>query len=287
MSLVSDCGNYTPVTIRAVEKGRILNPNTESLSNSGTDSPPDRNILVNAVKTVLVALALVCLAPLAGADEAADKAAIRGALGGVNIGSIEKTPVTGLYEVVVGSQVVYVSGDGRYLLQGELIDFRTHRSLTEVRRSSLRRDLVNTLDESKMIIYKPEKVKYVVTVFTDIDCGYCRKLHNQMDQYLAKGIEIRYLFFPRAGANSESYRKAVSVWCASDRKQALTDSKNGRPVPKKTCDNPVDEHMRLAEQLGLRGTPYILFENGQSPRGYVPPERMVQMLEQIEVSRND
>jgi len=228
----------------------------------------------------------MCLAPVINADEAADKAAIRGALGGTRIGAIEATPVPGLYEVVVGSQVVYVSSDGRYVLQGELIDFKKHENLTEARRSSIRRKLISSLDESKMIIFKPKKVKHVVTVFTDIDCGYCRKLHSQMDQYLAKGIEIRYLFFPRAGAHSASYDKAVSVWCADDRKQALTDSKNRRPVPKKTCDNPVDEDMALARQLGLRGTPYILFENGQSPAGYVSPEKMEQMLEQIELSSN-
>jgi len=240
---------------------------------------------VNVVKIVLTTLALMCLVPVVNADEAADKATIRSALGGVKINTIESTPVPGLYEVVAGGQIVYVSSDGRYLLQGELIDFRKHENLTEARRSSIRSKVIGSLDESKMIIFKPKKVKHVVTVFTDIDCAYCRKLHSQMDQYLAKGIEIRYLFYPRAGAHYTSYDKAVSVWCADDRKQALTDSKSDRPVPKKTCDNPVDEDMNLARQLGLRGTPYILFENGQSPPGYVSPVKMEQMLEKIELSR--
>ncbi len=240
---------------------------------------------MNVVKSILIALAFMCLIPVVNADEAADKAAIRSALGGVKISTIESTPIPGLYEVVVGSQVVYVSRDGRYLLQGELIDFSKHENLTEARRSSIRSKVIDSLDESRMIIFKPKKVKHVVTVFTDIDCAYCRKLHSQMDQYLAKGIEIRYLFYPRAGAHSSSYDKAVSVWCADDRKQALTDSKNNRLVPKKTCNNPVDEDMNLARQLGLRGTPYILFENGQSPPGYVSPDKMEQMLEKIELSR--
>lgn len=239
---------------------------------------------MNLVKTALVALAVLCIAPVVGAGEAEDKATIRGALSGIDIGSIEATPVPGLYEVVVGSQVVYFSADGRYLLQGELVDFKSKRSLTEARRSAIRRDIISSLDEDRMIIFRPKKVRHVVTVFTDIDCGYCQKLHSQIDQYLAKDIEIRYLFFPRAGKDSASYKKAVSVWCADDRKQALTDSKNRRPVPEKTCDNPVDEHMKLAHQLGLRGTPYILFENGQSPPGYVGPEQMAQMLNQLEVS---
>ncbi len=240
---------------------------------------------MNLLKRILITLAFMCLVPAVNADEAADKATIRGALGSVKISTIDSTPIPGLYEVVVGSQVVYISRDGRYLLQGELIDFSKHKNLTEARRSSIRRKVISSLDESRMIIFKPKKVKHVVTVFTDIDCAYCRKLHSQMDQYLAKGIEIRYLFFPRAGAHSRSYDKAVSVWCADDRKQALTDAKNNRPVPIKTCDNPVDEDMDLARQLGLRGTPYILFENGQSPPGYVSPDKMEQMLEKIELSR--
>ncbi|WP_207891879.1 DsbC family protein [Thiogranum longum] len=240
-------------------------------------------VIVNAVKIALMALMILCFPTFVSADEAADKAAIRTALGGAGVTSIEATPVAGLYEVVIGTQVVYISNDGHYLLQGDLIDFRTRKSLTEAKRANLRKQLVSALDESKMIIFKPEKVKHVVTVFTDIDCGYCRKLHSQMDEYLARGIEIRYLFFPRSGAHTASYDKAVSVWCADDRKQALTDSKNRRPVPKKTCSNPIDEHMRLAEQLGLRGTPYILFENGQSAPGYVPPKQMAEMLDQVRV----
>ena len=239
---------------------------------------------MNVIKQALIALILGCLPLLVHADEAADKKAIRGALGDIDISSIEATPVPGLYEVVVGSQIVYISGDGRYLLQGELIDFGVKENLTEARRAGIRRDVISALDESKMIIFKPGKVKHVVTVFTDIDCGYCRKLHRQMDQYLEKGIEIRYLFFPRSGVNTPSYRKAVSVWCADDRQQAMTNAKHERAVPNKTCENPVDEHMQLARQLGLRGTPYILFENGQSPPGYIAPDELARMLDQIRVS---
>lgn len=262
----------------------MLNPDTESLSNSGTDSYTlTGQTIVNSVKTALIALMLLCFSPFLSADEAADKAAIRATLAGAGVTSVETTPVPGLYEVVIGTEVVYFSSDGRYLLQGDLIDFSTRTSLTEDRRASLRKQLVDSLDESKMIIFKPEKVKHVVTVFTDIDCGYCRKLHSHINDYLARGIEVRYLFFPRSGAHTPSYDKAVSVWCADDRKQALTDSKNRRPVPKKTCSNPIDEHMRLARQLGLRGTPYILFENGQSAPGYVTPEQMATMLDKMQV----
>ncbi|HHJ15007.1 MAG TPA: DsbC family protein [Gammaproteobacteria bacterium] len=216
----------------------------------------------------------------AGVDQ--DRETIRKALHGLDVQSVEPTPIAGLYEVVIGTQVIYISADGRYVVQGDLVDYRARRSLTEERRAALRRKIIDGLDESKMIVYKPRKVKHVVTVFTDIDCGYCRKLHRDIQGYLDRGIEVRYLFFPRAGAHSASYDKAVSVWCASDRKKALTDSKNDRPVPKKTCDNPIDEHMELARQLGLRGTPYILLENGMSPPGYVPPRQLAHMLDQMQ-----
>jgi hypothetical protein len=136
-----------------------------------------------------------------------------------------------------------MSADGRYMLQGELVDVQNRVSLTEPRRRQVTRTVIDAVGEDNMIVFKPEKVEHVVTVFTDIDCGYCRKLHNEMDQYLDEGIEVRYMMFPRAGVGSESYKKAVAVWCAEDRNGALTDAKNGKAVEMKSCDNPIDQHM--------------------------------------------
>ena len=233
---------------------------------------------MNSIKSVV----FVCLALLAGntlADRAEDEASIRGALTGVKPASINSTPIAGLYEVVVGPHVVYMSGDGQYMLQGELVDIRKGRNLTEPSRRGAIRKLMSSMSEDDMIIFKPEKVKHVITVFTDIDCGYCRKLHNEMDQYLAEGIEIRYMMFPRAGVGSDSYRKAVAVWCAEDRNAALTRAKNGGRLDMKTCDNPIDRHMELVRQLGARGTPFIVLDNGGTQPGYVPAKRLAKVLE--------
>ena len=183
-------------------------------------------------------------------------------------------------EVVVGAHVVYMSADGKYMFQGELIDLKNRQSLTEPRRREVYKVALETLGEDKMIVFSPEKTKHSVTVFTDVDCGYCRKLHAEMDQYMQAGIEIRYLFFPRAGIGSESYKKAVAAWCSDDRQQALTDSKKGKPIPMKTCDNPIGEHMEMAQLMGLRGTPFIILESGEVKPGYVPAKQLSLLLDQ-------
>jgi thiol:disulfide interchange protein DsbC len=235
------------------------------------------------VKQIKIAIFL-CLALFASssvlADRAVDEASIRQALGDVKPASVEPTPVAGLYEVVFGSNVVYMSADGRYMLQGELVDVQNRVSLTEPRRRQVTRTAIDSIGEDKMIVFKPEKVEHVVTVFTDIDCGYCRKLHNEMDQYLNEGIKVRYMMFPRAGVGSESYKKAVAVWCAEDRNGAMTDAKTGKAVEMKSCDNPIDQHMELVRQLGARGTPFIVLEDGSTQPGYVPAKRLAQLLNQ-------
>jgi len=218
---------------------------------------------------------------MAGADRAADEATIRKALGQIAPEVIEPTPVAGIYEVVVGPHIVYMSADGRYMFQGELIDVSTRQSLTEPRRRQAVKAVIDGVSEDKMIIYEPKKTKHTITVFTDIDCGYCRKLHNEMQSHLDAGIRVRYMFFPRAGRNSTSYQKAVAVWCAPDRKAALTAAKNRKPIDMKTCENPVDEHMALVEKLGARGTPFIVFENGDTQPGYAPAAQMARLLDQL------
>jgi thiol:disulfide interchange protein DsbC len=236
---------------------------------------------VKHIKTAFLGVLALIAGGSVLAERGADEAAIRGALGAVEPASIEPTPLAGLYEVVVGSNVVYMSADGRYMLQGELIDVQRRVSLTEPRRREATRSVIEALGEDKMIVFTPEKVKHVVTVFTDIDCGYCRKLHKEMDQYLSEGIKVRYMMYPRAGAGSESYRKAVAVWCAEDRNAAMTDAKNGKAVEMKSCDNPIDQHMDLVRQLRARGTPFIVLEDGSTQPGYVPAKRLSGLLNQL------
>lgn len=131
-----------------------------------------------------------------------------------------------------------------------------------------------------MIVYAPKQVKHTVTIFTDIDCPYCRKLHKEMQSYLDAGIEVRYLAFPRAGAGSESYKKAVSVWCAKNREEAMTRAKRGETVKSESCKHPVDRHLALVQRLGVNATPTIFLENGRRIPGYVPAQRLLQILEQ-------
>ena len=133
-------------------------------------------------------------------------------LPGLSIGDIQPTPAAGLYEVMVGQRIIYVTEDGRYLVQGSLIDLKEKKNLTEPRLNSIKADAVAAVGEDNMVIFGPEDAKHTVTVFTDIDCGYCRKLHGEMKGYNEAGIRVRYLFYPRAGLNSSSFRKAVTVW---------------------------------------------------------------------------
>jgi thiol:disulfide interchange protein DsbC len=214
------------------------------------------------------------------ADQAADEAAIRKTLGRVTADVIAPTPVPGIYEVVSGPHVVYMSADGRYMFQGDLMDMQKRESLTEPRRRGITLAAIEAVDETQMIVYEPEKPRHTITVFTDIDCGYCRKLHNEMDDYMAAGIRVRYMMFPRAGKGSGAYNKAVAVFCSDDPNQALTDAKNGKRIDMKTCDTPIDMHMQLVEQLGARGTPFIIFEDGQTQPGYVPAKQMAKVLDQ-------
>jgi len=202
-------------------------------------------------------------------------------LPGTKPDSISQSKVGGIYEVVYGAQVIYISNDARYVFQGDLIDLKSRTNVTESTRSVQRAKLVKNIEDSTAIVYAPEKVKHTITVFTDIDCGYCRKLHREMQDYLDRGIKVRYLSFPRSGVNTKSFHKAVTVWCSKDQNKAMTDAKAGKAQENKECENPVEEHMKLAEQFGVSGTPTIVFENGEVVPGYVPAARLSSMLDSV------
>lgn len=217
--------------------------------------------------------------PVANADENAIRQAFAKSMPDVKIESIKPSEVSGLYEVMIGSAILYASDNGKYLLQGRLIEIATRTDLTEQKLAATRISALDHLGQDKMIIFKPKINKYKVSVFTDIDCGYCRKLHSEIDQYLAEGITVQYLFFPRAGKGSESYNKAVSVWCADDRNAALTAAKKDQRIIPKTCDNPVDEHMQLGDAFEAKGTPMIITQKGNIYPGYLPAKQLVEVLE--------
>ena len=197
----------------------------------------------------------------------------------IKVEDINPSEIKGLYEVMVGANIFYVSEDGRYLIQGRMFDLVAKKDLTEERLAIAKAVLINAVPKDEMIIFKAPMQKYVINVFTDIDCGYCRKLHSEIDQYMAEGITVQYLFFPRAGKGSESYNKAVSVWCADDRNAALTAAKsNSNPPATKTCKNPVDAQMALGDELGVRGTPMMITPKGIVYPGYMPAKKLAAAL---------
>jgi thiol:disulfide interchange protein DsbC len=198
------------------------------------------------------------------------------------IDEVSKSAVPGFYEVVLGGQVVYVSADGKYLMSGSLWDIDAKKDLTDARRSVMRKAAIDEVSESKQIVFAAKQPKHTVTVFTDIDCGYCRRLHQQIAEYNSAGITVKYMFFPRAGLNSESFNKAVSVWCAADRNDALTQAKNGTALENKSCPNPIAEEFELGQKIGVAGTPAIIAHDGTQIGGYLTPEQMVARLDQLE-----
>ena len=230
------------------------------------------------IKVLIVSLFGLVLSDV-NADEAAIRQAMSTSMPSVKVDSVKPAVVKGLFEVVVGANIYYVSEDGKYLLQGRLVDVAARKDLTEEKLNVTRKLAIEKMGQANMIVFKSKITKYTVTIFTDIDCGYCRKLHSEIDQYLAQGITIQYLFFPRAGKGSDSYNKAVSVWCAEDRNAALTASKKDQKLPEKTCDNPIDKHMQLAAEFDVKGTPMIISENGNVYPGYLPAKQLVEALE--------
>ena len=227
--------------------------------------------------TALMLFALTCVT--ANADEEAIRKALSLAMPATKVETIKPSVIKGLYEAAIGANIYYISEDGKYLIQGRLVDLAAHKDLTEEKLNGTRKLAIENMGKENMIIFKAKIPKYTVTVFTDIDCGYCRKLHSELDQYSAQGITIQYLFYPRAGKGSESYTKAVSVWCADDQNAALTAAKKDKSVPVKTCDNPIDKHMKLADDFDVKGTPMIVTENGNILPGYLPAKQLVEALE--------
>jgi len=193
---------------------------------------------------------------------------------------IQSSPLKGLQEAILDGNIFYLSEDGRYLIRGgDILDLQEKgKNITEERRNGIRVSAMKELKTEDMIIFKPKETKYVVNVFTDVDCFYCVKLHKDMSKYNDQGIEIRYIAFPRGGVSSPTYKAMVSVWCADDKHQAINDAKNAKPVPQKDCTNPVSKHFEFGRKLGVSGTPALLMPSGELLPGYVPAEKLVQFL---------
>ncbi len=190
-------------------------------------------------------------------------------LPGMPVDSIVATPIEGVYELITEGQIYYVNDDASFLLTGNMIELATQQNLTELRLGGLHMDLLASIDESNMLIYEPKKDSdRSITVFTDITCGYCRLLHEQIDTLLDAGVSVRYLLFPRAGLGSPGHQALESVWCNADPQQAMTTAKAGGQVDQASCANPIESHVQIAEQVGLRGTPLIYLDTGERVHGY-------------------
>lgn len=244
-------------------------------------------------KRVVMLLALCAGAPVPAQQQAAPqqaptpqapakadpRAEIASHIPGARADELRPTPVPGIYELTRGTEIAYVSADGKYAFSGDLYELSSNNNLTEQHRRELRIKRIAAFPESEMLIFGPRSPKYTVTVFTDVDCPYCRKLHSQIAEYNRLGVRVRYLLYPRTGPNTVSWTKAEQVWCSADRNDALTRAKLGQALKTKPCaNNPVARSYALGRDLALEGTPAIVMPNGEMLPGYVPPDVLVQRL---------
>ena len=195
------------------------------------------------------------------------------------ISDVKETPIKGIYQVTIGPDVIYMSRDGNYVLKGEILDIGNRRNLTEDFRAQTRINLLNTISDGEYIEFSSTKSKNYIYVFTDVDCGYCRKLHRDVPELNSMGIAVRYLAYPRAGVDSIIGEEMRNVWCAENRQKALTTSKNRQPIEVKICDAPIARHHALGRELGVTGTPAIFLENGRKLPGYIPPDELYEQIQ--------
>lgn len=202
------------------------------------------------------------------------------------IDQIMPSPLPGFYQVIASGHMVYISADGKYVMNGDLIDADKGMSLTDGAWATYRKTELAKVPVSDRIVFAPAHPKYTVTVFTDVTCPYCRVLHGQIKDFNNEGIAVQYLAWPRAGVIGDdgqptaTYKEMVSIWCSADRNDAFTDAKKGREPKAATCDNPVKNQFDLGLRLGVTGTPAVYAEDGTLIGGYLTPEQMLQAVQE-------
>jgi thiol:disulfide interchange protein DsbC len=211
----------------------------------------------------------------------ATRAAVARRIPGVRAEDVRPSPVPGILEVARGAEIFYVTADARHVFAGDLYDIDAEQNVSDLRRREARNALISSVPESQMISFGPRDAKYTVTVFTDIDCGFCRKLHNEVPKYNELGIRVRYLFYPRTGPNTASWNKAVSVWCAKDRNDALTRAKRGEEISAARCGKtPVDRDFEIGQEMPVTGTPAIVLPSGDMIEGYRAAPALLKLLQE-------
>jgi thiol:disulfide interchange protein DsbC len=229
---------------------------------------------------------LGCSGTAFAAEHEAITAALQRMAPTAKIDSIRPSGMPGLKEVVVAGEVLYFSDDGKFLLQGRLVDTGQRSDLTAATEKSLRATALKQIGPDKRLTFAAENPKHHVTIFTDVDCGYCRKLHQEIAAYNRAGISVDYLFFPRAGLNSASFDKAAFIWCADDRQQTMNQSMSaaGLAHTPVQCDHPIVETLALGQRLAKSGTPTILAEDGSFLGGYQSVAELSQRLAQLDAT---
>jgi len=229
------------------------------------------------VRFVAPLLAIAALAPAHADDDIKNiRKMLTERFPAVPIHSVVHSKAPGWIEVIAGSQVVYFDKAGEYMFDGSLVDMKSRVNLTEAAKSGMRLRTINKIKDDEMLVYRPEKVDHTVTIVTDVDCPYCRKLHSEMDDYMENNVKVRYIFMPLKGM--KDYKTTVSVWCSDDRNLALDIAKAGGEIEQQSCDNPLNKHKRIARELGIKGTPAIVLEDGRLLPGYVPIGELVKEL---------
>jgi thiol:disulfide interchange protein DsbC len=240
------------------------------------------------IAMAIFGLSMAFAAGVIAADDAGAGMAVRASLAkalNVPVANIRPAAAPGMLEIVRNHDFLYATADGKWLMHGELISVDTGEHVTENHRRADRLAALKELGEDNLIEFAPEPPmvsRYTVTVFTDIDCPYCRLLHRQIAAYNARGIAVRYAFFPRSGLDTPSYDKAVAVWCSDDRRKALTRAKRDESLVLKRCENPVAREYQLAIELGVQGTPTIFLPNGDVYPSYAPPDDLLTVLQESE-----
>jgi thiol:disulfide interchange protein DsbC len=242
-------------------------------------------MLMNQCKLVARSLVAVCALLALAAESAAQnvaksapktpppadpRALIVGKVDGITLEDVRLSVIPGVYEVTRDGTIAYVTADARYVMAGDVYDLDTDINLTENRRRTIRQ---------QVLVFAPPDPRYIVNVFTDIDCGYCQELHKQIAEYNRLGIAVRYLMYPRTGPKTESWEKAERVWCAPNKRDALTRAKRGEKIKSPKCPaDAVARDYELAETLALRGTPSIFLPSGELIPGYLPPAGLLARL---------
>jgi thiol:disulfide interchange protein DsbC len=266
---LSACAQATPPDAKAEAKAK---PGTEPKAAPAVVAAPSAEEAAFALKNPA---------------EARARAALKALDPAIQIDRLSPAPMPGFREAIVGGQVLYISDDGKYLVQGSLFDMELKRDLSQVGISVLRREELAKIPQKDKIVFAPSKPKHTIDVFTDIECGYCRKLHQDIAEYNRLGIAIEYLAFPRAGTASQDFRNMETVWCSANRQKALTDAKSGVAIVPKTCSNPVNMQYQIGQKIGLQGTPMMVTRDGIALPGYLAPAALLQTLDRLEAQEKE